>query len=160
MAEKTVQAPHITKVVVFSINNEQYGVPIESVISIEKITSITRVPHQYNFVKGVTNLRGLVVPIIDIKKRFKMGEVIESAETRLIIVKMDELTVGLMVDDAKQVIEIDMNNVDETPDIVGGPEADYIHGVAKVGDHDFLILLNLQSVLTDEEVQSLHQPEA
>lgn len=155
MAEKTVQATNLTKVVVFAINDEQYGVPIESVISIEKVTSITRVPHQFDFVKGVINLRGLVVPIIDIKKRFRMGEVLETSGARLIVVKMEELTVGLLVDEAKQVIEVDMNAVDDTPDIVGGPEADYIQGVAKIGENDLLILLHLPRVLTDEEVQSL-----
>ncbi len=160
MTEKTVQAQKMTKVVVFSVNDEQYGVPIENIISIEKVASITRVPHQKDFVKGITNLRGLVVPIVDIKKRFRMGDAEETDESRLIVVKMDELTVGLLVDDAKQVIEIDLDAVDETPDIVGGPEADYIQGVAKVGDEDFLILLNLQKVLTDEEVQTLHQTEA
>lgn len=155
MVEQTIQDSTLTKVVIFTINDEHYGVPIESVISIEKVTSITRVPHQYDFVKGVTNLRGLVIPVIDIKKRFKMGEVTDTPETRLIVVKMDELTVGLLVDEAKEVIDMNMSMVDETPELIGGLDADYIRGVAKRGDSDLLILLQLERVLSHEEVEAL-----
>lgn len=160
MGKQTVQEIGLTQVVVFAVKEESYGVPIDHVISIEKLTSITRVPHQYDFVRGVTNLRGVVIPVIDIKKRFKMGEVIETPETRLIVVKMEELTVGLLVDAANEVIEVDMSQVDETPDLVGGLEADYIQGVARIGDNDLLILLQLDRVLSTEEVASLSTEEA
>ncbi|TCP30310.1 purine-binding chemotaxis protein CheW [Scopulibacillus darangshiensis] len=147
------------KVIVFHLNNETYGVPIKQVISIERMQHITRVPHISDVVKGVMNLRGAIIPVIDMQKRFKMGEGKEIGETRIIIVESDDITVGLMVDKANVVAEIQSEAIGETPEIVGGLEAEYIIGIAKWQNDDLLILLNLQRVLTNEELEIVKQIE-
>lgn len=159
MGKMMISEEQEIKVIVFSLNNETYGVPIHQVVSIERVQNVTRVPHIYDFVKGVMNLRGMIVPVIDMKKKFNMGEINESAETRIIIVEADDMTVGLMVDDAKEVADIQSDAIEQTPDIVGGPEVDYLNGVAKLKNDQLLILLNLQRILTTEELEQVKQIE-
>ncbi|MFC7392571.1 chemotaxis protein CheW [Scopulibacillus cellulosilyticus] len=148
------------KIVAFKLKNENYGVPINQVLSIEKLQEFTRVPHTFDFVKGVMNLRGIIVPVIDLQKRFSIGEVLSESDARIIIVEAESITAGLLVDAAKEVISIDQDMIIDTPEIVGGPEVDYIHSVAKIGENDLLILLNLSKVLSLEEIEAIKAIEA
>ncbi|WKB34849.1 chemotaxis protein CheW [Terrilactibacillus sp. S3-3] len=144
------------KVILFKLGNETYGVPIDQVISIERVQSLTRVPNVADFVvAGIMNLRGLIVPVLDMRRRFNMGVVEQSKDSRIIIVEMEEMTVGLMVDAAKEVLDISKGNIEQTPDIVGGPEVEYIKGVAKMDNDELLILLNLKRVLNNEEIEEM-----
>lgn len=143
------------KVILFKLGNETYGVPIDQVVSIERVQSLTRVPNVADFVAGIMNLRGLIVPVLDMRKRFDMGAVEHSKDSRIIIVEIEEMTVGLMVDAAKEVLDISKENIEQTPDIVGGPEAEYINGVAKMDNDELLILLNLKRVLNNEEIEEM-----
>lgn len=148
------------KVILFQMNTETYGVPVEQVLSIEKVDTITRVPHAAEFVKGVMNLRGLIVPIIDVRERFNMGKTELTKESRIIVVAVDEMKVGLLVDTSKEVLDIDTNKVEKTPDIIGGTSAKYINSVAKIGDNELLLLLNLDRVLNQDDVADLQKIEA
>ncbi|MGG4443418.1 chemotaxis protein CheW [Brevibacillus fortis] len=142
------------KVIVFRLKDEEYGVEVHQVKSIEKLEHITRVPRTPSFVKGVINLRGVVTPIIDLRNRFSLEESIYSEATRIIIVAVGELEVGLIVDAANDVIDIPVDAIEPPPEVVGGVEAAYLRGVAKL-DKRLLILLNLDKVLSTEEIKQL-----
>lgn len=142
------------KVIVFQLQNEEYAVSVAQVGSIERMQPITSVPQTADFVKGVINLRGVVTPIIDLRVRFGMEASKEGEATRIIIVYLDNMEVGLIVDSANDVIDIPENAIEPTPEVVGTVDVDYIEGVAKL-ENRLLILLHLQKVLTSEEMNTL-----
>ncbi|GAA0435175.1 MAG: chemotaxis protein CheW [Bacillota bacterium] len=146
------------KVIVFQLEDEEFAVSVQQVGSIEKMIPITRVPQTADFVKGVINLRGVVTPVIDLRLRFGMKETAFSDSTRIIIVFVDDMEVGLVVDAANDVIDIPENEIEPAPEVIGTVDADYIEGVAKLDDR-LLILLNLQKVLTEDEIHELKSVE-
>lgn len=139
------------KLIVFQLKDKEYAIPVSHVNSIEKIEHITRVPNVSPHVKGVINLRGVVTPIIDLRTRFGFEEVPYSDRTRIIIVSVDQMEVGLIVDGANDVIDIHSHQIEPQPEVVGGVENAFIEGVVKV-DNRLLILLDLEKVLEKEEV--------
>jgi purine-binding chemotaxis protein CheW len=147
---------NVKQFVVFKLAGEEYGVDILQVKTIEKILAITRVPKAPAFVEGVINLRGEVVPVIDLRKRFDLPEKQLTDNTRIIIVGVDDITVGMIVDSASEVIQISDDNIEPAPSMVGGIDSDYISGVGKV-DERLLILLNLQKILKPDEINQLEQ---
>lgn len=142
------------KVIVFQLKDEEYAVSVQQVGSIERIQPITRVPSTADFVKGVINLRGVVIPIIDLRLRFGIEASEFSDSTRIIIVYFDDMETGLIVDAANDVIDIPEKAIEPPPEVIGTVDADYIEGVAKLDDR-LLILLDLQKVLTRDEVDEL-----
>lgn len=149
----------IVKAVIFQLNDEEYGVDVHQVQSIERMLHITRVPKMPDFVKGVINLRGVVTPIIDLKERFSIETTEYTDSTRIIIVQVDDKEVGLIVDSANDVIDIPAEKIEQPPEVVGKIESDYIRGVAKLDDR-LLILLNLNKVLNAEELAAIANIEA
>lgn len=149
---------HITmedrKVIVFQLKDEEFAVSIDQVGSIERLLTITRVPQTADFVKGVINLSGVVTPVIDLRLRFGIEETDYIESTRIIIVYLDDVEVGLIVDEANDVIDIPEEQIEPAPQVVGSVDLDYISGVAKVDDR-LLILLDLQKVLTNKEIDDL-----
>lgn len=152
------QAVENRKVIVFQLNHEEYAVSVEQVGSIERIQPITRVPQTADFVKGVINLRGVVIPVIDLRIRFGLEEIEHTDTTRIIIFYLDDMEVGLIVDVANDVVDIPENIIEPPPEVVGTVHVDYIEGVAKLGDR-LLILLDLQKVLTTDEIEHLKKVE-
>src|SRR5690625_68282 len=146
------------KVIVFQLNNEEYAVSVDQVGSIERIQPITRVPQTADFVKGVINSRGVVIPVIDLRIRFGLDEIEHSDSTRIIIFYLDDIEVGLIVDVANDVVDIPENIIEPPPEVVGTVHVDYIEGVAKLDDR-LLILLDLQKVLTTDEIEHLKKVE-
>jgi purine-binding chemotaxis protein CheW len=153
----TTEAKEV-KVIVFQLQDEEYGIPVHQVRSIEKMQHITRVPRTAPFVKGVINLRGVVTPIIDLRVRFELEEQAYTDSTRIIIVALEQMEVGLIVDAANDVIDIPVSLIEPRPEVVGNVEVEYITGVAKV-DKRLIILLNLEKVLTRDEENSLQTNE-
>lgn len=142
------------KVIVFQLKEEEFAISVQQVGGIERMLPITRVPQTANFVKGVINLRGVVTPVIDLRKRFGIEEVPYGESTRIILVHLDDLEVGLIVDAANDVIDIPEEGIEPAPEVVGAVDIDYIEGVAKLQDR-LLILLNLNRVLSENEVDDL-----
>ncbi len=142
------------KIIVFQLKDEEFGVPVQQVGSIERMQHITRVPSTPDFVKGVINLRGVVTPIIDLRTRFALDSKEHDESTRIIIVHYNEMEVGLIVDSANDVIDIPKEAIEPPPEVVGTVEAEYIQGVAKL-ERRLLILLDLQKVFSSEEVREL-----
>ncbi|MDF2066035.1 chemotaxis protein CheW [Bacillus sp. Cr_A10] len=134
------------KVVVFQLAGKEYVIPVSHVQGIEKLIHITRVPKTPSYVKGVINLRGVVTPIIDLKNRFGLGESELNDSCRIIIITLENMNVGVIVDSANDVLDIPTDAIEPQPEVVGGLEQDFIAGVAKL-DRRLLILLHLNLVL-------------
>jgi purine-binding chemotaxis protein CheW len=146
------------KIIVFALGHEEYGVEVEKVKTIERMQQMTRVPKTPPFIKGVINLRGVVIPIIDLRSRFGLPEKEVTENSRMIIVATGNIEVGMIVDSANDVIDIDGSLVESPPEIVGGIRAKYLDGIAKVGER-LLVLLNLEQVLNKEELMELESLE-
>jgi purine-binding chemotaxis protein CheW len=147
------------KVIVFALGSEEYGVEVEKVRTIERMQPMTRVPKAPEFIKGVINLRGVVIPILDLRSRFGLDYVDYTDNTRIIIVSEGDFEVGFIVDSANDVIDLDTDNIDNPPEIVGGIKAKYLDGIARVGENRLLVLLNLEQVLEKNELQQLERIE-
>lgn len=143
------------KVIVFSLAHEQYGVEVEKVRTIERMMPLTRVPKTPPFVKGVINLRGVVVPVIDLRGRFSLPESEYTDNTRIIIVSVNEMEVGMIVDSANDVVDVNSSTIEQPPEIVGGIRAKYLRGLAKLSAERLLVLLNLEEVLNKSEIVQL-----
>jgi len=145
MSEQTYSSSEI-QLVVFKLGREEYAVSILQVQEIKRITEITRVPHTPEYIKGVINLRGSVLPVIDLKKRLNLPQQVSTEDARIIIVKVNEISVGMMVDAVSEVMTINEKNID-SPDVVAGSvSANYLSGVGKL-DNRLLILLNLETII-------------
>jgi len=142
----------LRQVVTFNIGAEEYAIDIMSVIEIIKQTVITPVPLSMDFVKGVINLRGKVVPIVDLKKKFKITFTENKKDVRLIVVEIDKKVIGFQVDKVKEVVSIPENLIDPTPSIVSGISQTYISGVARYIDR-LIILLNIEKLLSETELE-------
>ncbi|SET43070.1 chemotaxis protein CheW [Paenibacillus sp. NFR01] len=147
------------KVIVFKLGTEEYGIEVDKVQTIERMMPITRVPKTYAFIKGVINLRGVVIPVIDLRGRFNLEEADHTDQTRIIIVNVNEMEVGFIVDSANDVIDLNRDSIDTPPDVVGGIKAKYLDGVAKIGEDRLLIMLNLPEVLNKNEIVQLESLE-
>lgn len=147
-----------SKLIVFRLENEEYALSVQYVGSIERVLPITRVPSTPDFVKGVINLRGVVTPVIDLKKRFHGVDTEFTNQTRIIIVHIEDITVGIIVDSANDVVDIDRNQIEAPPEVVGSVEAEYITGVIKLNNR-LLILLDLDKVLNEVEVSEIRTME-
>ncbi len=147
------------KVIVFKLGSEEYGIEVEKVQTIERMMPITRVPKTYSFIKGVINLRGVVIPVIDLRGRFGIEEGEHTDQTRVIIVSVNDMEVGFIVDSANDVIDLNRDSIDTPPDVVGGIKAKYLDGVAKIGEDRLLIMLNLSEVLNKGEIVHLESLE-
>ena len=147
------------KVIVFKLGSEEYGIEVEKVQTIERMMPLSRVPKTYSFIKGVINLRGVVIPVIDLRGRFGIEEAEYSDQTRVIIVSVNDMEVGFIVDSANDVIDLNRDSIDTPPDVVGGIKAKYLDGVAKIGEERLLIMLNLSEVLNKAEIVQLESLE-
>jgi purine-binding chemotaxis protein CheW len=145
------------KVIVFTLAHEEYGIEVDKVRTIERLVPITRVPKTPVFVKGVINLRGIVIPVIDLRGRFGLPETELTDNSRIIIVASNDLEVGFIVDSANDVMDVLSDTIENPPEVLGGIKAKYLSGVAKIGENRLLILLNLVEVLSRNEIIQLEQ---
>jgi purine-binding chemotaxis protein CheW len=134
------------KVIVFQLADKEYAIPVTNVQGIEKLMHITRVPRTKPYVKGVINLRGVVTPIIDLRERFGLPKSELNDAVRIIIIQLDDIEVGFIVDSANDVLDIPLSAIEPQPEVVGVEEESFISGVSKVQDR-LLILLHLDQVL-------------
>ncbi|HHV08540.1 MAG TPA: chemotaxis protein CheW [Firmicutes bacterium] len=139
------------QLVVFSLGQEEYGVDILQVQEIKRLTEITRVPNAPDFVEGVINLRGNVIPVIDLHKRFSLKAAEVTDESRIVIVNVQDITVGITVDAVSEVITLEADAFAPPPPLVAGIEASFIEAIGKLEDR-LLILLNMDRILGLDEV--------
>ncbi len=156
MKEQESAASDIIQMVSFVIEGEEFGVDILKVQEIIRLVEITRVPNAPSFVEGVINLRGRIIPVIDLRERFSFDPQEADKDTRIIVVELDEKIVGFMVDAVREVIRVDRHVIEPPPDLAIGIDAHYITGVAKLDDR-LLIILDLDEVLSADETAALGQ---
>ncbi|AFK86811.1 MULTISPECIES: chemotaxis protein CheW [Thermoanaerobacterium] len=139
--------------VVTKLGGEEYGIEIDKVQSIEKITKITRVPKAPSFVKGVINLRGEIIPVISIRMLLKLEEVDFNDDTRIVIIKNNDIVVGVIVDNANEVVEINDESIDSI-DVNSNlyKKESFIGRIGKVGNR-ILMLFDIDKLTTQQEVK-------
>lgn len=149
------QDDELLQLVTFSIGDEEFGVNILKVQEIIRTMEITKVPRAPAFVEGVINLRGKVIPIIDLRRRFGLYPKPGDKDTRIIVIEINNIIVGFIVDAVSEVLRIPAGTVEPTPPVVAGVESDYISGVGKLKDR-LLIMLDLDKILSSEDMDMLN----
>lgn len=146
------------QLVSFFLGDEEFGADILMVQEIIRMQTITRVPNAPHFVEGVINLRGKVIPIVDLRKRLNVNEPIEDTrKIRVIVVDVEGKITGFIVDSVSQVLRIPQSTVEPAPSIVStGIDSEYITGVSKLNDK-LLILLDFNKILSKSERQELSE---
>lgn len=144
----------LLQLVTFSIGSEEFGVDILKVIEIIRTMEITKVPKAPAFVEGVINLRGQVIPIIDLRRRFGLADKAGDSDTRIIVIEINGMSVGFVVDSVSEVLRIPATTVEPAPPVVAGMDSDYISGVGKLEDR-LLILLDLDKLLSADDLETL-----
>jgi purine-binding chemotaxis protein CheW len=142
------------QLVIFTLANEHYGVGISAVDSIITLQPITYVPHAPSFVEGVTNLRGKVLPVIDLRKRFGLPASEATKETRIVVTELNGSGVGLIVDSVSEVLRVPEEMIEPPSPIVTTVDSTFLTGIAKVGER-LIILLDLEKVLSPQEKTDL-----
>ena len=138
---------------IFSVGEELYGIEIKYVTEIIGIQSITRVPELPDHIKGIINLRGRIIPVMDVRLRFKKEEVAYNDRTCVIVVDFRNISVGLIVDSVSEVLSIAENDIIPPPELTGAGSR-YISGIGKVGN-DVRLIINCDMLLNDDEVAGI-----
>ena len=146
----------LLQLVSFEVGDEEYAVPILSVQEINRMMQITRVPQSPAFVEGVINLRGKIIPVVDLRKRFGLTELENSDDVRIIVVEVANRVIGFTVDRVNEVLRINSNIVEPPPSMVCGIDTDYVQGVGKLDDR-LLILLHLEKLFSATEIAEIDQ---
>jgi purine-binding chemotaxis protein CheW len=151
------ETSELIQLVSFAIGKEQFGVVILMVQEIIRMVPITSIPNSPDFIEGVINLRGHIIPVIDLRKRLKLGPLAEENKnnTRILIVNVQDRVTGFIVDAVSEVLKVPKSFIEPPPDIVvAGQKSQYIYGVCKL-DKRLLILLDFSKILQVEEIQKL-----
>jgi len=155
-----VMAEREGKYLTFTLAEEEYGIGILKIKEIIGMMPITSVPQTPEFVKGVINLRGKVIPVIDLRLRFGMGEIDYTERTCIIVVEIEgqegTVLIGIVVDSVSEVLNIKSDDIEDTPTFGTKLNTDYILGMAKM-EGGVKILLDIDRVLSGEEVASLEK---
>jgi len=148
----------ILQLVTFKLGDEEFGVDILRVQEINKMMNITKIPNAPEFVEGVINLRGKIIPVIDLRKRMDFNRKEWDSKTRIIVTELDGKVVGFVVDSVSEVLRIPENTIEPPPAMISGIESEYIEGVGKIEDR-LLILLNLEKVLSGKDKEEIRRIE-
>lgn len=138
----------IQQFIVFKLDAQLFGIDIQNVQIIEKIKPIMRVPKTPDCVKGVMNLRGEIIPVVNLREQFELPQLDYTDKTRIIIVKLEDAMVGIIVDEVKEVIEIAQEQIEAVQNIQGKMKTNHILGVGKV-DENIVTLLNLSNIIEE-----------
>lgn len=139
------------KYLTFALSNEEYGLEILQVREIIGLMDITAVPKMPQYVKGVINLRGKVIPVIDLRLKFGMPKVDYTSETCIIVLNVNDSTMSIIVDRVSEVLDINKNDIEPAPSFGTKINTDFITGIGKVGGK-VKILLDIEKVLTTEDL--------
>jgi len=142
------------QLVVFTLDSESYGVDISKVSGIERMQEITRVPRTPEFVEGVINLRGRVIPVVHLRKLFFLSEGEITKETRIVVVDIGGEPIGVHVDEVTEVLTIPTDSIEPPSSVITSADSDYLLGIAKLEDR-MIILLNLDKVLSGKQSAEL-----
>jgi purine-binding chemotaxis protein CheW len=142
------------QLVVFQLGAELYGVDIARVHEIIRLQTITRVPRAPSFVEGVINLRGKVIPVVDLRRRFGLPLADHTRATRTVVVEIGDQVVGIIVDSVSEVLRVSTATIEPPSPVVAGIDSEYLQGIAKLPER-LVILLDLDRVLAREERRAI-----
>ncbi len=148
------------QVVSFYLSDEEFGIPIEEVQEIVKPSAITKIPNAPEYVKGIANLRGNVLPVMDLRTRLGMSPKEEDENTRVIVLNVEDRTTGLVVDSVSEVLHVEEDNVDIPPDMLQSFEEKYLKGVARTGDGKRITLILETKAILPEKIEGGGSPGA
>lgn len=147
----------------FTIESEQYAIPVTKVREVLEFTHITKIPRTQAYMKGVINLRGAGVPVIDLRSKFGLKEIENTKDTSIIVMEVinqeDSLILGALADSVQEVIDLDKSQIEQAPRFGTRLAADFILGMGKKDD-TFIIILDIDRIFNSEEVTVLTQIEA
>ncbi|MCX7820115.1 MAG: chemotaxis protein CheW [Brevinematales bacterium] len=148
------------KYLIFSIEDEHYAIPITKVQEVIRYVPITSLHETSNFLKGVINLRGRIIPVVDMRLKFGLQEKEYTDRTVFIIVEIlgakDLYHIGLAVDSVRDVVEIDQDKIEKTPEVGFKFKSKYLYGIVQLGE-SMVMILNLDSLLTTDEVVEIKE---
>ena len=138
----------------FLIGNETFGVPISHVMEIIGIQPITKIPETPDYIKGIVNLRGKIVPVLDVKLRFKKVETEYNDRTCIIVIEFNNMSIGLIVDSVSEVLSIRDEDVSEKPELGGKIGGNYVKNIGKSHDN-VILLIDCEKLLSTEELDTV-----
>lgn len=140
------------QVVAFQLGQEEYAVDIMDVQEIIRMLNVTRVPRTEQYIEGVINLRGNIIPLFNLHTRFNMTDLVGMEEKRIIVFQLDDQKAAIIVDEVSEVLRIAKKDIEETERVYGAIQADHIKGIAKVGDR-LMILLDIYKILDIDKIR-------
>lgn len=156
--ESRVELEDSTNLVTFRLGSGEYAIDIMQAKEIIKMEKITLIPNAPDFVEGVINLRGNIIPIIDLKKRFNLEEIEGDKNTGIIIVKIEDVDMGIIIDSISKVVSISNSDIQPPPPMLSGIGQKYIKGVGKLEDK-LLVVLDLEKLFTTDEEEETDSTE-
>uniref|UniRef100_A0A7C5V4L4 Chemotaxis protein CheW n=1 Tax=Caldicellulosiruptor owensensis TaxID=55205 RepID=A0A7C5V4L4_9FIRM len=144
------------QLVIFKLGNEEYGVDIMQVKEIIKMTNITKIPQVPSFVEGIISLRGEILPIIDMRKKFGLPAGEKTRQTRILVINLDNVTIGGIVDEVTEVLRLPNDAITPPPPVIRGINTEYLQGVGQINGR-IIILLDMSKILTSNEVIQIEE---
>lgn len=136
------------KIAVANIGSEEFGIEIAKIVEILKRQKVFQLPNLPDFLSGVINLRGEIIPVIDLRKRFGLEDM--EGKGRIVVIRFGMEKIGLFVDDIKEIIDLEPTEISSPPSIFRGLKTEYMNGIGKKGER-IIVILNLDHILTAEE---------
>lgn len=141
---------YISQFVGFKLGSEGYAIDIMAIEEILRKTEITPIPNAPDFIEGIINIRGRVIPVVDLKKKLKLGIVNDSQTTRIIITNINNKKIGFLVDEVEEVLRIENDLIEDAPAIAVNIDSNYIRGVAKT-NKGMIIILDITKIFSPYE---------
>lgn len=148
--EEIASEGNVIQLVSFTLDGVEYGIDILQVHEILRIPDITRLPNTPSFIRGVINLRGNVIPVVDVRNRFGYPPIDVTEFTRIIVIESEGKQIGLFVDNVSQVIRLSDKNIDPPSDLIEGVSEEFITGVGRLKDR-LVVILNLANILFESD---------
>ncbi len=154
--DEKMRTAEMAQFVNFRLRDEEYGVDIGSVREITRVVDISHIPESPSFIEGVTNLRGQIIPVVDLAKQFGLAPQEKLPESaRIVVTEVKGQTVGMIVDEVPEVIKISEENIEPTPELIQTEiRKDYIKGVGKL-ENRLIVLLDLEKILAPHELEEV-----
>jgi purine-binding chemotaxis protein CheW len=152
--EKKTELSELLQLVSFKIGEEEFGIEILKVQEIIKMMAITKIPNTPEFIEGIINLRGRIIPVVDLRIKLGLAKQSHTKSTRIVVVELNNQVVGFIVDEVNEVIRITKNTIEEPPEMISGVNREFVTGIGKLEDR-LLILLNLEKVFSSIEYEQL-----
>ncbi len=142
------------QVVVFEVNGEFFGAEASQVFQIIKYQEATKVPKMPKFIEGMLNYRDTVLPVVNLAKRFDMGDIAVNKKTKILMTRIEDKFAGFIVNDVSEIVKFNENEVDPVPNIINVETSAYLKKVARKGDR-LISIIDLESILTADELEKL-----